>query len=438
MRTYEEVSSGTQLDHIKTFGTDHFRKSLFFREKVPEKVEYSEDSIPIGRVLGTGEVFYIDLSEGCRIVGIGATRSGKTFLMRSFVDRLSASGHWDVVYLTDVKNEFYSSVKPVQPEFRRYLLNGETPTPTRVVTLRPTFFKDFGYYDLPKNNFWFSFDPSKMDKGDFTSLIKMSSMKPNQQITVPVIYDRMRAALDSKEFSTVNYELFESIIDGLSDQTEQQKIFLKQKFAPFYNTSFFEEDYRRDVVELLSRNNGYVLSFNYEGWDEEISKSSPLDYPVVALNSVLRDLLKARRKIPSPIKPLWIMLDEASRFIGSHINNSFKKTILESNDRDTRYNVNYFILTQFIKDVPEKILSQARYLFIPGSADTESVKFLLNNAAVSSSVQKAPSQAVEVVNRLKKVEHSWAVIDRNKPSPHNITLIKPLAPLSNHLKTKSL
>lgn len=436
VRSFEEIDTGTQLDDIKVFGTDYFKKSLFVREKEPEKVEYSSDSIPFGRRISDGSVYYIDLSQACRILGIGATRSGKTFMLRSFCDRLVASGYWDVVYLTDIKNEFYSSLKPVQPDLRKNLLNGEVPSPTRVVSFRPTFFKDFDYNFLPDDNFWFSFDARKIDKGDFMSLIKISSMKPNQQIAVPDIYEEFRRRLDADPELDVGYYLFEDIIDNcLRDQTEQQKYFLKQKFKPFHNTSFFEKKYHRDVVDLMSRNRGYVPCFNYEGWDDELSDSSPFDYPVVTLNAVLRDLIKARRKVPSPIKPLWIMLDEASRFISNSKTNSFKKTILESNDRDTRYNVNYFILTQFIKDVPEKIFSQARYLLIPYNADVESVKYLINNTGVASSVQRAPRQATDIVNRLKRVKHSWAIIDRNKPAPHNIDLIKPIAPLSFHIDT---
>ena len=352
------------------------------------------------------------------------SNSGKTFFMRSIADRLYQTGR-DVLLLSDVKNEFFSSLEPVQEKFRNGLLKGETPKALPVVTLRPTFFRKITP-TLPKHNFWYSVDISSLSKADFLTMMNADELTSTQRIAMDLIFDELKKELDKgKKFSI---ELVEDIIMSIDEISTLQKNALKFKFRPLKESGFIDEKYERSIVALLQHPRRYVPAINMEHFDS-FGKGS-FRFPEVIMNVALREVIEARMR--NKINPLWVFLDESSRFVGNRVSGSFKHNVLESIDLHTRYSVNYVLISQTIEDVASNILKQCKYIFIPATADVGTIKTVLTETGMVKNQQIAPNTAMRLKRMMQKVKFSWIILNRMDGT---MELVKPLSPLSQHLET---
>jgi hypothetical protein len=350
--------------------------------------------------------------------------SGKTFFLRSMGDRIYKSGR-DLIYLSDVKNEFYTSKEPVQSKFHSGLLDGETPMGIPVVSLRPTFFKTV-MTSKPTDNFWYSIDVNKLSKADFMTMMNVEELTATQRIAMDVIFEELMKKMD--DGTRFSLEMVEEIIDEIKEMSSMQKNALKFKFRPLRDSKFIENDFERSIVALLQHPRRYVPAINMENFDS-FGKGS-FSFPEVILNVALREAILARRA--GTIKPLWVIMDESSRFIGNRKQGSLKQNILESVDLDTRYHINYIFATQVIEDIPENILKQCKYIFIPATADVNTIKTVLVQTAMVKNQQVAPNRAMRLKQRMKKVKFSWVILNRMDGT---MDLVTPLSPLSRHLET---
>jgi len=350
--------------------------------------------------------------------------SGKTFLLREIVDRLYQTDR-DVLILNDCKNEFYSSKNPVQEKFQGNLLEGEKPIGLPIVSLRPTFFKTISA-QLPKGNFWYSIDMKELTKGDFLTMMGSENLTPTQQIAMDLIYEEMRKKLDAGERFSV--PLMEGIIDSIDEISNMQKNSLKFKFRPLVESKFIENDYERSMLALFRHPKRFIPTLNMENFDS-FGKGA-FQFPEVQMNVALREAIFARRK--KLIKPLFVVFDEAPRFIGVDKDGCIKKTINESIELDARYGISYFLAAQNIDSIPEGIQRNCRWIFIPSTLDVQSIRQVLISSGAVRYVQRATNQAMKLKQQLKRVKFSWIVINRTDGS---MTLITPLSPLSEHLET---
>ncbi len=285
------------------------------------KINYSEE---------LKEMVDLEVDENHNFIledGTVTHNSGKTFFLRSIADRLYQTER-DVLFLSDVKNEFYSSINPVQPKFEGDLLEGETPTGMNVVTLRPTFFKTVVPEKHP-SNFWYSVDMRELSKADFLTMMNASTLTTTQQVALELIYQQLYKKYEEDENLDFSVDLINEIIDSLEELSSVQKTSLKFKFKPLEMAKFFEVKYKRNIVSLIKK--GYVPAINVENFDT-FGQGAFL-FPEVTLNIVLREVILARRR--GDIRPLWVILDEASRFIGTRKSGSLKESILQCLEENT-------------------------------------------------------------------------------------------------------
>ena len=259
--------------------------------------------------------------------------SGKSYLIRAMMDRMRHIG-FDVIYLSDVKDEMKSSIKPVQEKFQNGLLPGEKPKGTKVVTLRPTFFKQISD-NLNELNFWYSIDINKLTRADFMTLMNVHEMTPNQRTAMDLIFQELQNRFKSDPDLKFSVDLIYNIIDTDEDIDERQKQGLRFKFKPLEYAHFWIEEYQRSIVDLINR--GFIPAINMENFDS-FGKGNFL-FPEVTLNIILREVIEARRA--EQINKIWVVIDEASRFVGKTKNTSIKTTVEESYELDSRYGVWY-------------------------------------------------------------------------------------------------
>lgn len=360
------------------------------------------------------------------ILGISllSSNSGKTFFARTISDRLRHIG-FDVVFLNDVKDEMKSSNYPVQEKFRDGLLLGEKPKGTKVVTLRPTFFRQVSE-KLADKNFWYSIDINKLTRGDFFTLMNIDEMTPNQRTAMDLVWQELQNRFKKDKKLEFSIPLIYDIIDSEESLDERAKQGLRFKFKPLEQSHFWEGEFQRSVVDLINR--GFIPAINMEGFDS-FGKGNFL-FPEVTLNIILRELIEARRK--KLINKVFIIIDEASRFVGKTKRSSIKTSVEESFELDSRYGIFYATIFQSWTDVPDKILLNTRYIMIPKSADVNTIKSVIINAGVVKNIQSSVNTAIRLKKRLERYPHSWIVIDRMEAKTD---LIIPLSPLSKHAET---
>jgi hypothetical protein len=418
--------------YIESMG-NRYMKNAFLTEE-PEVFSYEPKRIPIGTD-NMGNLVYLEMEDAIRALVIGMAGAGKTFLLRGMIDRLKQCPvEWvdkekkkrmdigySICYLSDIKDELKSSKDPVQPKFRNKLLAGETPIGLKVISCRPTFFREF-MSELPSDNLWMSINIAELQKRDFMTLLKGEQMTEAQQTMLEVLYDNLKK---KPEFKLTDIP---EMIDQLSgDFKPSQLQALKNKFKPILNNQFGDPRYVRDVKKALLKD--YVLSINFEGQD--FYSNAGVNYPPVFLGIVLRNIIYLRRQ--AEIKPLFLFLDEAARFVPESWNPSCKHDILESIDIDRRYFCSWIVATQSLHDMPEKLIMQSRYMFIPYNADTTIIKEAISamGLALRGFVQNIPSQAQKIRQSMRK--HQWVLMDRVKMRYDIITV---LAPLSNHMESR--
>lgn len=417
----ESFEISDNLKQLKDIGSDYFQSLLYIPPKKPV-VSYGKQYLQIGRRISDGYVVTIELKDAIKCIFVGSGGAGKSFFIRAIMDRLVKVG-FDVVQLSDVKNEFYSSAFPVQEEFRDGLLEGEKPKGCKVVALRPTFFKTTSKR-LPKHNFWYSVNFSNLSKADFFTLLNVPDMSQTQQVSMEIVYEQMMIRI--KKGEKFSLDMIEEIIDEVDEIDKRTKVALGFKFRPLKSSHFFEPEFERNVVSLIQR--GFIPAINMEGF-EEYGKSS-YAFPEVTLNIVLREVIKARRL--QQIRKIFFFVDESSRWVGNDKSSSFKTSVLESVDVDRRFGISYGFAMQSLTDVPEKILRQARYIFIPAIADTQTIKDALISTGLVKNTQIARNESIRIKRRMKQYKWSWLVLDRVN---QQMDLIIPLNPLSHHLKT---
>lgn len=404
---------------------NRYLKESFKEPEVFEEMRYSNDMLCIGKKID-GRPFYLDLREACRIIIVGITRSGKTFSMRSMMDRLYATGT-TMLHLNDCKNEFYSSKKPAHPKFHHHLLKNEVPRGLKVVALRPTFFKSVNPH-LPKDNYWFSIDFKRMTQNDFFTLMNSEQITHNQRIFLDIIYKSVFDFLKKNPEKSFSVELVEDIIETIEDLSTIQRQSLKMKFRPLKDSYFYDADTEVDIVELLKQ--GFVPALNMENF-ETFGRGGFL-FPEVILSMVLRSIIFAKRNKELPGK-LWVFMDEAPRFIANDKKTSIKSLIQESFMLDTRYNVNYCIATQSFNVIPEEIKENSKYIFIPNSLDLQTTRTILMDAGLFRNVQSSTNDAIKIKNRMARFhDYSWLVLNRMTMQT-DIVVFNP--PLSYHVET---
>lgn len=402
------------VESLRTTGTSYVRDSLFPEEE--EILEYSMERIPLG-LKRDGNIWYYDLREANRCIFLGQTRTGKTFSMRSFADRLNKAGY-SQIFLPDVKDEYKSSRRPVQAKFRKNLLPGETPEGMKIITLRPTFFQPFES-ELNSNNYYYSENPNSLTRNDFMTLMNSEELTSPQKTVLELLYEHIR-----KEKKHFDLNIIDTFLDELEEITSSQRSSLKLKFKPLLSSQFYIKEYDRDIIGLLQK--GMVLSLNMEGFDN-FGKGGFL-YPEVMVGLVLRKIINARRQ--KRIGKVWIHVDEASRFIPVNRNPSCKNDFIESSQLDTRYGVYYSYAVQNLSMIPESIVSQCRYVFVPYTSTPDVFKQALEMTGLLKNTQQGTNQSLRLKRSMKRFD--WAVFDKVNMS---IDIIQFLSPLSWHMET---
>jgi len=395
-------------------------------EKEEKEVIYSKTKIPIGKDK-LGRIVYLCLENPIRAIILGLTRSGKSVFLRAMLDRLVKSGHYIGIYLTDIKREFWTSRMPLQPKFHHKLIEGEKPCGIKVVSLRPTLFESKDKGGLKEHDHPYSINPSKMSSADINTLVSTLKMPSAMQNLMQVILNRMDKDFDGNK-DEFRMEWFEKAIDELEGATEQQRRALRMRFQPLFNSNFYKPEHDLDITELMA--NGWIPTINMERFDEFYG--SNFNPPPVVVSLVLRQIINARRE--KKIKEVFVMIDEMSRFVPAQDRGICSRhDILEAIDVSTALSVSIIGATQNLSKIPEQVVKQCRYIFLPYNTDMDTLIATLKMCGVINTPQGAYKQAKRIKDQMKKWD--WIMIDRNNIR-NPVQVIEIFLPLSRILESR--
>lgn len=413
-------------DVIRDFGSSYM-KELLDKPKV-EEVKYSNGQIPIGIEKFTNKVVYLDVKEAIRILILGLTRVGKTWLVRSISDRLRKIG-CITTFVPDIKNEFASSKEPLQKKFHKLLMKGEVPQGFKILSLRPSFFLGYSQTSqLLPNCVWYSPDIQLMSPIDIKTLIGYDDIVGIQRSAIDILVNELDK-LKQKGFKITNINQLNDLIDALPDDfADATKRSLKLKFIPIIQGKFFVDDYQIDLVQAI--NDGYSPALVLQDF-ELLGRDVKQGYYSVAVSMFLREINTAvrHRRITNRV---WHFVDEASRVLPNDRNPSCKLDIMESVDLDARYGINYCFATQSISKFPSEIVSQCRYILLPQGFPAEDTKDIFRSMSNVRSIYTANQEINTLLKHLEK--HEWLLIDRFATGRKH-RIFKPFAPLSKHAET---
>ena len=389
----------------------HHRKD---DDSFSSKFNYDNDFLLLGKDEDKDDSF-IDVSESFRACTIAKTRTGKTMKIRRGLDEAFWSG-FSIAVLPDAKDEYKSSLHPIQKKFRRNLPKGEKPKGLPMRVFRPTFFKKAG--PLPKNNEWCSIDFSFIKKPDFMTLCNYDGFKS----------DKMQREFDEL---WINIER-----NGMTDLDEIEELCVEElgfgvlwrKISFIKTCGLFDSRFIIDPVDILK--NREVLVLNYNDFDKLDMKNNSLDQ--VFLGIWLRLLIQAKKD--NEINNLIIFNDETGRWVPRNGSPACKTLIMHSIDEHAGFGVSYWFAFQREKSVPEDLIRQCKYVFIPYNADRALLEFILKNQNIlTRGIFHESKLFKEILETLKAKKYRWLKI-----SEGDYEFLDPYSPISAHMESRKI
>lgn len=389
----------------------HYRKGS---DEFEQKFEYDSDYLLMGKDEDSDEV-HMDVSESFRAASIAVTRSGKTMLVRRGLDEAFHSG-FSIAVLPDVKDEYKSSMFPIQKKFRRNLPKGEKPKGLPMRVFRPTFFKKAG--PLPKDNEWCSIDFGMLKKPDLMTLVNYDSLKSDKWERE---FNELWDVIEKNSLTDLD-EIESVCIEDLGFTTLWKKI----KFIK--TCGLFDSRFVIDPVDILL--NREVLVLNYINFDKLDLKNNSLDQ--VFLGVWLRLLIDAKKD--DRISNLLIFNDETGRWIPRNGNPACKSIFMHSIDEHAGFGVSYWFAFQREKSVPEDLIRQCKYVFVPYNADRKLLEYVLKNQNILTRGAFHDSTLFkEILETLKGKRYRWLKI-----SEGDYEFFDPFSPISCHMESRKI
>jgi len=368
-------------------------------------------------LLGVDEfksVVKVPIKNSFRMLIIGRTGSGKTFLTRAIWNRFYKSGG-SVAILTDVKGEYGSSKYPVQKEFIKYLGKNEEPEGFPVVEYYPYFL----YKDSKRDLNFCQIHLRDISFEEFLTLLDFNKLSDAKYATLENCFN--------KEIRKEKPSL-----KGLKKEIEKYSVQSSTKRSLLRSLEFIEKsgvigekypspDFAKDITE------DKIPILNLVGY--EMQKK----YSKFYVGIILKRLIEAKRdKKISPNKKLLIVIDELEDFCPRKLDNSISKTEIVENLRKSRaWKVYMLFSTQRHTHIDSAIFNQCRYVIFPGNLTLKEAVDIFKNK-VPSEYDYGAVMNKNVSDLLSEMKRFWwCLIDSDEREDPYI-VFKPLSPLSRH------
>lgn len=284
----------------------------------------------------------------------GARGSGKTVISKRIIEGMFYSGY-SVCHLSDIKNEMVDCLQPNR-DMAHLLPKEDSPKPLPVKVYRPYFFNVVNNEELPENNAWFSIPFSTMDEETFHTAFNIPEG------------DKRRILIGKHFNKAESLEELKGMIERDDLNTSSKNLMEMMEIA--IRHKFFSSEHAHDFVDDM--NSGFVPILNLQNYDK-----IPPAYYQMYLHIILSRIEQAR--ISGELKKeVCIFIDEASKIVPEKKKSKAKEKIEYIIDVSRRVGIYLIFAAQEAEDMPEKVLMQSKYIFIPPNYDFNKLKQILS------------------------------------------------------------
>jgi DNA helicase HerA-like ATPase len=420
-------------------GKTFISKQLF---TVKKEVVYTKN-IPLGyldyyRANENPQLYYINFKTSHRILILGATGSGKSWITRALMNRLHLAGIPSLIF--DPSPEYYTSMFPLQEEFRRFILRIEEPKTITMKVYYPYFLYKYMGLDLP-NQTIFQFNIKDIKPTDLTAFIDYEKLSFSAKLEIEDLI--VKLTKQNKIFSDVD-ELINYISEkeDISNNTKKFliKSFTNLKELGIFGTKIIRKTNLEDNKEienineciLEDINNQISVNINLFGWQRIDFKK----YVAVYISLILRELLMAK-ELKKLKKQVCVIIEEAHEFVPKRsVNKSqeiTKEAIRDIVFMGRKQEISSIFITQKPETIDPAIIEQCDLILIPKGFETYKLKEIVKNYLPSYystpyefSIDIARETAM--LRRWKDGARDWLVLEKGG----DMYRITPLGPLSAH------
>jgi len=353
-------------------------------------------------------LYCLDVRRVFRALLLGNSGAGKTINIHRMADIFYHSGY-GCAFLTDIKDEMKYASQP-QNKLKNILGEDDIPTALPVKVYRPVFLMKLLSERLPRDNI-----PIKISYKD----LNLSELL----IALGFDKDDKRNQRDIISYYWNKVESLEGLKNKISEELKQASTrdSIIRSIDPLIDCEAFSENSEGDFVQDI--NNNFVPVLNVQGYDRVGTGTATL--PQIYVSVIQRKIVEAlenQKEKRGPIekrikKRVVLFIDEAPKFLEPNTW-SFKE-LMKGVDV-YRYLGLYMIFAAQTKDrIPEALVQQSSYLFLPYNIDTHTALDLLK---MKQFYDFHPAFIRDVAAKLRKLRihpsglRQWVCIDTNRKS----------------------
>jgi DNA helicase HerA-like ATPase len=407
----------------KAGGKTYLTSELFKTKKV---LTYTK-VIPIGWIdyPDKTETYNISFNKTKRILILGQTGSGKSWITRAITNRATLAG-LNCVYF-DVAPEYWTSSLPLQEEFKKFILPIEEPTTFPIKVYYPYFLYKFVGLNLPQQII-FQYNLKDLQPSDLLAFINYDQLSFSARLEVEDLISKLTK--EKYRFESVDELINYILAKNISSSTKRV---LVKSFKNLKNLGVFGDEYERETI-IEDVNNNLIPDLNLFGWQR-------LDFKIyvgVYISLILRKLLAARQlKQINPDKHLLLVFEELHEFAPKRTNN-ITQTITKNIIRDVVFTgrkekISTIFITQSPEAIDPTIIEQCDLILIPKGFERYKLMELVKNYlpdyySYPYEFGIRMSECLANLRRWKDEQRDWLVLEKGG----EMIRISPIGPLSFH------
>lgn len=425
------------IDYQERFGVKEAVVTDLIRYDEPE-LEYSMKKVPIGYFKDTREIFTLNMTNSRRILILGSTGAGKSTLQSSIVDRFIKAG--GVVSIFDLKGEFINKHNPQKTkyanaiikdkqtgdEYPKYFFPAEIPQGFPISVYRPAFLHQMFTRNkkLAKHEKLCQLSLSSINEADmhifFQQLVERN---PRYMELVDLLYNNIK----KKKLST--WEQIQAFIEESTDFDKNAQRLLGRTLRIMEQNEILGDTY--DQPNMVQDINDKKLNImNLNGMLNLRNADSPaLMYTNIMFRKIYNAKVKGiiNRKIHN-----MIVISEVNKMCPKLGDNPAKREFLKLLDLVRSERISLMVDTQDWKRIPETVISQSDYVFIPYNVDMENLyelvrKILPQEYDNPHDFRPKLSYWIKRMKKYKDGRRDWLLLDR---ADKRKIFIQPVMPLS--------
>lgn len=381
------------------------------------------------------ETFNIDINKpgsSNHILILGSSGSGKSFLMRSIWNRAFKSGA-AVAIPVDMKPEAFTSSRPLQKKFHKFLLPIErnliehSPLRFPMKNYRPFFLTKATDSENIKGEENTQFEMTDLNEFDLDLIMGVTEMTDQKKVLISNAFSKIKNG-ELRSIDDMCNEIERPEYEGHPTTKKSISAVLRSiRDKGVVGSRFDKVDFVSDIKK------GMVPVMNMMG---AFRSGSSDHYSAAYVAIVLRQLLDAKQsgEIPKSMR-LLIMLDEVNRYFAKDSDDSCAaKEILRALDMGRQYGISLCCSSQDLGRISDTLLNQSNYVFVGYDLPPDHFREIIR--------KKEPHKVTDHYNFGQETSHvlgsmktyrggsrDWLFIDATKRDD-DYKIFKPLAPLS--------